>query len=301
MSKKQITIPIFIPHQGCPNCCVFCNQWRVSSSSDIPDAESIKKTIALYLSRLSGTVGRVEAAFFGGSFTAISQKDQEQYLAVIKPYIDDGVIHSIRVSTRPDSINENVLDLLKKYRVETVELGVQSFSNRVLQLSGRGHSAEDVFPAMKLLKGEGFRTGIQLMPGLPGDDPHISLESAETAVSLEPDEARIYPVVVLKDTALEQMYLRGEYKPLTMEEAAAVSSEMYRIFVSNNVKVIRIGLHPLEMGSSTVVAGPYHTAFGFLVKARYRRDLLENVIREECDAADKCDALNLVIPSECAE
>lgn len=301
MSKQQVTIPIFIPHQGCPNCCVFCNQWRVSSASQRPDPGSIKDTIALYLSRLSRSVEKVEAAFFGGSFTAIPMDEQRGYLSVIKPYLDDGVIHSIRISTRPDAVNMEILDLLSGYGVETVELGVQSFSNRVLELSGRGHSAEDVFRAMELLKQYRFRTGIQLMPGLPGDDPDTCIRSAETAVSLGADDARIYPVVVLKDTALEQMYLKGEYTPLTLEEAVEVSAEIYRIYSDNNVNVIRIGLHPVDLGSGTVIAGPYHTALGFLVKARYRRAILERLMRGQSSIADAGEGVTLVIPSDCAE
>ena len=301
MSKKQITIPIFIPHKGCPNCCVFCNQWRISSASQIPDPGSIRDTIALYLSRLRSSVDRVEAAFFGGSFTAIPMEEQRGYLSVIKPYIDDGIIHSIRISTRPDAVNVEILDLLSQYGVETVELGVQSFSNRVLELAGRGHSVEDVFRAMELLKKYRFRTGIQLMPGLPGDDFDASIRSAETAVSLGAHDARIYPVVVLKDTALEQMYLKGEYTPLTLEEAVAVCAEIYTIYNDNNVNVIRIGLHPVDMGSSTVVAGPYHTALGFLVKARYRRALLETLMRGQSSIAYAGEGITLVIPLDCAE
>ncbi len=300
MAKKQITIPIFIPHMGCPHCCVFCNQWKISSAEKKPNPDKIKNTIELYLSRISFSVEKVELAFFGGSFTAIPFEEQEFFLSAVKPYMDKGVINSIRLSTRPDYIDRKRLDLLAAYGVSTVELGVQSFSNEVLKLSERGHGAEDVYKAIELLKLYGFRTGIQLMPGLPGDSFSASIDSASSASALAPDDVRIYPAVVLKGTGLARMYREGKFSPLTVDEAVEVSAAMYKIFMEKEINVIRIGLHPLDFHEETVIAGPYHPALGFLVKSRYKRDILEAAIKKSTIKENR-NPLILVVPSLCAE
>jgi histone acetyltransferase (RNA polymerase elongator complex component) len=301
MAKKKIIIPIFIPHMGCPHCCVFCNQWRISSASKKADAQKIKETIELYLSHIGSSVKKVELAFFGGSFTAIPSEEQIMLLSVVKPYIQDGIIDSVRISTRPDYIDRGKLDLLAEYNVETVELGVQSFNDKVLEYAERGHSAEDVYRAMEILGLYQFRTGIQLMPGLPGDSFLISRNSAVIAADLAPDDARIYPLVVLKGTRLEKMYSEKKYTPLSVEEAVEVSAEMYKIFSEKDINVIRIGLHPLDLEEETVVAGPYHTALGFLVKSRYRRDMLEEAAKKRKSDYSGKDVLTLVIPALFAE
>lgn len=279
MPKKRITIPVFIPHIGCPHCCIFCNQWRVTGSSAQPGKEPVEATIEKYLSAVSATVERVELAFFGGSFTGIDPELQERYLSWIQPYISNGAINSIRVSTRPDYITAGSLSLLKKYNVETVELGVQSFDDDVLTASGRGHSSEDSVKAVRLIKESGFRAGIQLLPGLPLDTPVKSLKSAEIAVSLMPEDVRIYPAVVLKDTVLENLYNSGEYIPLTLDQAVEHCSVMYGMFSERGINVIRMGLHPMDISDddSPVIAGPYHPAMGFMIKSRYRRGILEEL------------------------
>lgn len=277
MPKKRITIPVFIPHTGCPHCCVFCNQWRVTGSSSQPDREYVEKTIERYLSGASSAVEKVELAFFGGSFTGIEPGLQEKYLSWVQPYIEKGLIRSIRISTRPDYINSRTLSLLKKFNVETVELGVQSFDDDVLVASGRGHSSEDSVRAVNLIRESEFRTGIQLLPGLPLDTPEKSIKTAEITLSLRPDDVRIYPAVVLRDTALEKLYSSGEYRPMTIDEAVELCSVMYGMFYENGINVIRMGLHPMDVsdGDAPVVAGPYHPAIGFMIKSRYRRRSLE--------------------------
>jgi radical SAM enzyme (TIGR01210 family) len=236
MSKKQITIPVFIPHSGCPHCCVFCNQWRVTGLSEKVTSDSVHKTIELYLSEAAHTIAKVEIAFFGGSFTAIPQVEQVEYLKAVKPYIEKGIIESVRISTRPDYIDRNILDVLKSYHVKTIELGVQSFSDRVLTASGRGHTSRHVADAVSLLKEYGFRVGIQLMPGLPADDYETSIQSAVKAVELLPDDVRIYPAVVLKDTGMEVLYNEKKFAPLTIEEAVDRCSIMYGMFVRKKYK-----------------------------------------------------------------
>jgi len=300
MPKKRITIPVFIPHTGCPHCCVFCNQWRVTGSSSQPDREAVTATIEKYLSAVSPNVEKVELAFFGGSFTGIEPELQEKYLSWIQPYIENGAIRSIRVSTRPDYITAASLALLKKYHVETVELGVQSFDDEVLKASGRGHSSEDSVKAVKLIKESGFRSGIQILPGLPEDTPQKSIRTAEITVSLKPDDVRIYPAVVLKDTALESLYSSGSYRPMTIEETVELCSLIYGMFYENGINIIRMGLHPMDFsgGESPVVAGPYHPAIGFMIKSRYRRRALEALFKEWRAEHSDSKSASLLLPGK---
>lgn len=281
MSKKQVTIPIFVPHLGCPHRCVFCNQWQSSGERKIPDGEAIKKKIELYLSTIPDSVERIEVAFFGGSFSGIETEKQEEFLRAAYRFKKAGSIHAIRLSTRPDYIDEERLRLLKSYETETVELGVQSFSDRVLAASQRGHTVSDTYKAIDLLKGNGFNLVIQLMPGLPEETTDSSIRSAEIAASLRPSSVRIYPTVVLDNTRLAEMYHAGQYRALSMEEAVETCKEMLIIFNEQGIPVIRIGLHPFsEDARENIIDGPYHPAFGFLVKSRIKREIMETRIAE---------------------
>ena len=273
MPKQQITIPIFLPHLGCPHRCVFCDQKESTSVRQIPGPEDIDITIEKYIPHIKKTVQRVELAFFGGSFTGIPRETQEAFLRTAHRHLDKKTIHGIRLSTRPDYISDDALDLLEKYEVSTVELGVQSFDDRVLEASGRGHTAADVHNAVRRLKKHGFDFVIQLMPGLVGDTRESSLRSAAEAASLDPSAVRIYPTVVLKGTGLEELYHSGHYAPLSLEDAIELCKDMYLLFNAGSIPVIRMGIHPFAPGEiANIVAGPYHPSFGYLVKARVRRD-----------------------------
>jgi len=300
MPKKRITIPVFIPHSGCPHACVFCNQWSVTGVTEKNTSEALHETVEKYLSDIPGTIEKVEIAFFGGSFTAIPYNEQIEYLSAVEPYIKNGIISSVRISTRPDYIDKTGLDILKKYHVETVELGVQSFSDEVLNASGRGHGSGDVYVAVSLLKKYGFRTGIQLMPGLPEDSYARSIMSAESTLKLMPDDVRIYPAVVLKDTVMEKLFNENKYNPLTLEEAVELCSVMYGMFIKSGISIIRMGLHPMDLSGGKVVAGPYHEALGFLIKSRYRRGIIEEIIKNDI-SLNTSDALSLVIPEKMKE
>lgn len=274
--KRQVTIPVFIPHLGCPCRCVACSQWSATGAPHTPTPLDVRKKIEEYLPRIKKSVTRVEAAFFGGSFTALSLNTQRDFLSAVKPYLDKGLIGGIRLSTRPDSITKEILALLRNFGVRTVELGAQSFSDDVLLASGRGHKASDTIKAAVLLKKYGFDSVIQLMPGLPLDTKEKSLASAKAAAELAPKAVRIYPTVVMKGTVLEKLYKEGRYKPLFLQEAVELVKEIYAIFKEKDIDVIRMGIHPLSPKErSSAIAGPYHEAFGFLVKAALRRDETE--------------------------
>jgi len=301
MPKKQITIPIFIPHEGCANSCVFCNQWRVTNTTIKTTPELIKNTIEKYLLTAINRVEKIEIGFFGGSFTGLSQERQKKYFENIAPYIESGLINSIRISTRPDYIDAHKLKILKENHVETVELGVQSFSDNVLKASGRGHSSKDSINAFYLLKENNFRVGIQLMPGLPEDTYTDSIQSAIKTAELCPDDVRIYPTVVLKDTQLEKLWAEGNFAPMSIEEAVELCSEIYGILTEKRINIIRMGLHPMDISAGDVLIGPYHEALGFMIKSRYRRKVLEELIEKSVKMNKSRDSISLIFPTKMKE
>jgi radical SAM enzyme (TIGR01210 family) len=271
--KKQYVIPIFVPHLGCPNDCIFCNQKSISGQKKNITKDDVKKIIDYYLENIKDKDANKEVAFFGGSFTAIEVEKQEELLVEAYKYIKDGKINSIRISTRPDYIDRKILKRLKKYKVKTIELGVQSANDYVLQRSGRGHTFEDVKKASKLIRWFRFNLGHQMMVGLPESTKIDELNTAKALIKLKPKMVRIYPVLVVKGTKLEKEYQEGVYEPLPLVQAVEICEELVRMFADNKIEVIRIGLQNTdeisEPGSnnSQVVAGPFHPAFRQLVES----------------------------------
>ncbi len=209
----------------------------------------------------------VEAAFFGGSFTALSEKVQQSYLQAVQPYLKTGKISGIRLSTRPDCISQPILEMLKAHGVKTIELGVQSFDDDVLRKADRGYEASEVYEACRLIRANAFKLGIQLMIGLPGSSRDKDLYSTDMAIRQKPDLLRIYPTLVIQDTELANLYINGEYEALEVDEAVDIVKEMYLAFQRRAIPVVRMGLHPGEelRSPGTILAGPYHPAFGELV------------------------------------
>lgn len=267
--KRHVNIPIFIPHLGCPNQCVFCNQRVISGKSEFKP-EMLSEIIDNALSSVEPDA-EVEIAFFGGSFTGIDYALMCELLEIASGYIGRGAVSSIRCSTRPDYISEKILDTLWHYGVRTIELGLQSSSDSVLSLSKRGHTRSDEITACRLIKSYGFSLVGQMMIGLPGSTPSAEEETAKFIVDMGADAARIYPTVVFVGTELAEMTVSGSYKPLSDEEAAERSARVFSIFCENRVKVIRIGLHSSENLNSdkTYVGGPNHSAMGELVLGEY--------------------------------
>ena len=262
---KSSVIPIFIPHLGCPNACVFCNQRRIAQER-APDAQEVVSIIEEALKYSE----KPQVSFYGGSFTAIDPSLQEAYLRAAYGFYQAGRIDSIRLSTRPDAIDESVIARLKKYGVKTVELGVQSMDDRVLSLSKRGHTAADCERAANSLKAAGFEVILQIMPGLPGATREDDIQTAKKIAALKPFGVRIYPVCVIRDTELCDMYERGEYKPLSVEEAADLCADIWDIFIEKTIPVVRIGLNPTEeLSNGAAVAGAYHPAMGQLVRSAW--------------------------------
>ncbi len=276
-SKQYYIIPIFVPHKGCPHDCIFCNQKKITGQLGEVTPEEVRAKIEDYLAVIPVSASHIEVAFFGGSFTAIPPDYQKELLEAAYAYLEAGRISDIRISTRPDCIDIETAENLKRFGVGIVELGVQSMDEEVLALCNRGHSSQDVLEAVKLLKEYGFTVGVQMMVGLPGDCEEKTLKTAHELIRLKPDIARIYPALVIKNTYMEEMYLRGEFIPLTVEEAAEISKKLLILFERSGVNVIRIGLQPTEniLPGKDVVAGPFHPSMRQLVEALVYRDMLE--------------------------
>jgi histone acetyltransferase (RNA polymerase elongator complex component) len=266
MRVRHNTIPVFIPEEACPNQCVFCNQRRIAGAECAPTVEEVVQKVNEHLLTIPAG-GEVEIGFFGGNFTGIPIKEQQAYLECAQPFIESGKVHGIRLSTRPDYINQEILDFLKLHKVTSIELGAQSLDDEVLKLAGRGHTAAQVAEAAVLIKQNGFKLGLQMMIGLPGDTAEKSISTALEIIRLGADCTRIYPTLVIKNTELEQLYIDGEYQPLSLDEALSRVADLVPLFIDAEVKILRIGLHPSEglLDRSSLVAGPFEVAFGEMV------------------------------------
>ena len=284
--KKQYIIPIFVPHLGCPNDCTFCNQRKISGEQKNVTASDVKKTIEYYLESFKEKNIYKEVAFFGGSFTGIDVEHQNELLEAAFEYIKEKKVDGIRISTRPDYIDKQTLKRLKKYKVKTIELGVQSTNDYVLKKCKRGHTFEDVKNASKLIRRYGFNLGHQMMVGLPESTELDDLNTARDLAKLKPKIVRIYPVLVIKDTQLEEDYKKGNYEPLELSKAVERCKELCYFFAKNKINVIRIGLQNTdticdpEMEGSQVVAGPYHETFRQLVESAMYYDMIVEQIKK---------------------
>lgn len=276
--EKYRLVPIFVPHLGCPNDCVFCNQRAISGTVK----ETTEEDVYNILKKAKEETGYVlEVAFYGGSFTAICESLQDRLLDVALKFTD-----RIRISTRPDYINQQILDRLKSKNVKVIELGAQSMSDKVLQKSKRGHTAKDIIDASNLVKQNGFTLGLQMMVGMPFDDYSTLLDTTYKICKLEPDMVRVYPIVVIEKTELFEMYKNGEYKALDLDTAIDLCSDVLSIFNEKNINVIRVGLNPSDdLSSGKAIAGAYHPAFGQLTSSQiyYKKmlKLLENSKKTE--------------------
>jgi len=284
--KKQYIIPIFVPHLGCPNDCIFCNQRAISGGTKMITKDDIEKTIEFYLKNIKDKEAKIEVAFFGGSFTGIDEQKQEEFLQLAYEYIKQGKIQSIRISTRPDYITKPILKRLKKYKVETIELGVQSANDYILKRCNRGHSFEDVKKASKLIRWYGFKLGHQMMVGLPESTRLDEVNTAKELIKLKPKMVRIYPVLVIKNTKLEKMYLEENKTPLKFVQPVETVKELVSMFNKKKIEIIRVGLQNTDeitdpnTEGSEVVAGPYHPAFRQLVESGLWYDTIVSKIKQ---------------------
>ena len=266
----SLIIPYFIHHRGCPHRCLFCNQLGIAGANqeESPDpVADLGLTIERWLAR-SKQHSKVQVAFFGGSFTCLDEEQQFKLLGGVAPHIKSGRVDSIRLSTRPDCLSEEIVDFLISAGVSTVEIGAQSMNDEVLQQAGRGHTGAEVETAVHLLADKGVETGIQLMAGLPGETTRSFMDGVRTVVNLAPHLVRLYPTLVLEHTELASLYRQSSWRPLSLERAVSLIARARNLLVDNQIRVIRMGLQPTAELEKQLIAGPYHPAFGELVNSR---------------------------------
>ncbi len=290
---KHANISLFVPHMGCPHQCSFCNQKTISGSVKELTPEEVTETLQVACGAGNNPCS-TEIAFFGGSFTAIDRAYMLSLLEAAKPFVDKGDFMGIRISTRPDAINEEVLSLLKDFGVTAIELGAQSTDEEVLRLNNRGHSREDIINASQLIKEYGFSLGLQMMTGLLGDTDEKSLKTCEDIISLRPDTVRIYPTITLEGTRLGELYLKGEYSPQSLESAVSLCAKLLKRLHEEEITVIRLGLHSGGNVEEGYLAGPYHQAFGELCEGQIYLDIAKSILEEYPDG----DYVIYVNPSE---
>ena len=278
---KHYNIPIFLPELACPYRCVYCNQFSITGLNDIVKPDDVKTIIDNHLSSFKEENRFVEVAFFGGNFTGLPVGMQNDYLEIVQPYLDKGLIDGIRCSTRPDYITLKRVQEIKRYGMCNIELGAQSTNDEVLKLCKRGHSYNDIVDASQIILSEGITLGLQMMTGLPSSEEENDLQTAKDIVNLGAKETRIYPCIVVKDTELAAMYLSGDYQALSIEEAVRRSSKLYTYFIENDVKVLRIGLHASdELDSEAYVTGPYHKNFAEMVFSNIWKEKLTQTLTQ---------------------
>jgi len=288
-----LVIPVFISHQGCPHRCIFCDQYSITGHSADEDQPvspaTVKETIEQWLDHpRKERRNEVQVAFYGGSFTGLPMERQKELLGAVKSYIDNGQVNSIRISTRPDYIDETIIALLQDHSVSIVELGIQSLDLSVLEASARGHSVQQSESAIHLLMAKGFTVGAQLMCGLPGDSTNKLMATAKRVAALGPDFDRIYPALIIRGSGLEKIYRDGNYRPLSLLKAVALTCRMKTIFDEHHIRVVRMGLQPSQELEKKVLAGPYHPAFGELVISRALFKQARKLLRQAMQKGKTC-------------
>ena len=277
---KHSNISVFVPHVGCPHKCSFCDQRTISGAQSLPHGRDVREVCEQALREVSSPEN-TEIAFFGGSFTAIPRDYMLELLEAAKEYVGEGKFMGIRCSTRPDCISAEVLELLKGLGVTAIELGAQSMKDEVLEANERGHTAQDVVNASRLIREHGFELGLQMMTGLYKSSLEDDMDTARRIADLAPDTVRIYPVVVLRGTRLGQLYLSGEYSPAPFDEMVEVCADVMKLFTERGIRVIKCGLHASEFVEQDMVAGYYHPAFRELCEAAiYRSNILHTIEKE---------------------
>jgi histone acetyltransferase (RNA polymerase elongator complex component) len=272
MTEKEFPyiIPVFIPHRGCPHQCVFCNQHSITGQQvgSVLAERSVRNEVEKGLGRLGNSRRAVQIAFYGGSFTALPLAEQRLLLLAVRPFLEDGRVEGIRLSTRPDAIDMRICQLLRDHGVRVVELGVQSMDDKVLHRAGRGHTRRQVEQAFRMLHRFEFTIGGQLMVGLPGDNSRAMLAGVHALVELNPHFVRIYPTVVVRRSPLAHFFEQGTYRPLSLARAVVLTARAKDVFDRHHIPVIRMGLQHGVSLASEIIAGPHHPAFGELVLSR---------------------------------
>lgn len=269
---RHANVALFVPNNGCPHACSFCSQKSITGKAVQPEPADVISAAETALSNLGERAKSAEIAFFGGSFTALERNYMISLLEAAAPYVQRGSFAGIRLSTRPDAIDSEILSILRNYGVTTVELGAQSMDDRVLALNERGHTARQVKSAAALIHASGFSLGLQMMTGLYGDTPSGARSTAEELAALSPDCVRIYPTIVLRGTKLGELFQMGKYHPPGLEETVSLCAGLLDFFEERRIPVIRLGLHASPELERDTLAGPWHPAFRELCESRRMLD-----------------------------
>ncbi len=281
---KRSNVALFVPHNGCPKQCSFCNQKEITGCTERVTQSDVEAAAETAL-KSGYDMAQSEIAFFGGSFTGIEPEYMKSLLEAAYSYVSKGLFKGIRISTRPDYISQDILNTLKAYGVTSIELGAQSMDDGVLKLNLRGHSADDVVKSSELIKKNGFSLGLQMMTGLYGSDDEKDIFTARRLIELKPDTIRIYPTIALKNTRLGELCLSGEYKPQTLKQAVELCSRLIVMFNSAGIKIIRLGLHDSESLRADYISGPYHPAFRELCESRiFLNKIIASIDDLDCGA-----------------
>jgi histone acetyltransferase (RNA polymerase elongator complex component) len=279
---RPLIIPLFIPQRGCPHQCVFCNQRAITgAAAKIPTANQIRDDVKRFLTYAGKRYSTIQISFFGGNFLGLGKSAVMHLLRTAAAFVPHQDVHNLRFSTRPDTVSPGALDWIERFPVSTVEVGAQSMNDRVLETAGRGHTAATTTAAAALLKERGYRVGLQMMVGLPADDAAGAMETARQLADLEPDFVRIYPTLVLKGSPLARLFRGGKYRPLPLEDCIALVKKMYLFFKGRHIPVVRMGLQASDglTDSGSLLAGPYHPAFGHLVHGAIVFDAVSAALR----------------------
>ncbi len=293
MKRAHRVIPIFIPERACPHRCVYCNQFAIAGQSAMPTPAEAQRTIEQHLATMPAEAEK-RIAFFGGSFTGMPIEEQTRYLQVAQPNLQSGTISGIQLSTRPDYITPEILANLRAHGVTLIELGAQSLDDEILRRAGRGHTVQQVADASRMILDGGFQLGLQMMIGLPGDTPELALRTAQRIHEFGATCTRIYPTLVVQQTALARLYESGRYQPLTLEQAVTWTKALYRYFTIKGITILRVGLHPSEglLSGQEYLAGPFHVSFKELVLTALWRDRIA-----EATQGDTSRAITLEVPA----
>lgn len=290
---KHANVAIFVPHNGCPHCCSFCNQVKITGRQSQPSSEDVITSAEIAINSKNYNPEFSEIAFFGGSFTAIKREYMVLLLEAAYEYVKSGKFKGIRISTRPDCIDDEVLQILKSYGVTSIELGAQSMCNDVLIANMRGHSAENVEKSSLLIKEYGFELGLQMMTGLYKSTVEKDIYTAQQICRLKPKTVRIYPTIIMQDTVLADYYNSGIYETYTLEETVDLCAGLLAMFEENNIDVIRLGLHSTQDISKGMISGPWHPSLGELCFARvYRNNIEDYIIKNNLPKGDYTVTVN---------
>lgn len=286
MSHSNISI--FIPHAGCPHACSFCSQNTISGTPHAPSAEEVRKTVSEAYEYITDKNARAETeiAFFGGSFTAIPRDYMLSLLETAAEFIGSDGFKGVRISTRPDCIDDEILGILKKYHVTAIELGAQSMCDKVLEMNQRGHTSEDVEKSSELIRSYGFELGLQMMTGLYGSSPEDDIYTINRIAELSPDTVRVYPTAIIDGTRLGELFKSGEYVPYPFEKCVELCAYADKLFYHRNIRVIRMGLHAESSLEEKLLGGFYHPAFAEIVRSELFRQAFERCIDKSAGSAE---------------